>query len=635
MTDSDSENSGEPLPEAHVVRKKSLPSPIWLVPFIALVIGGWLVYQHVVSQGPTITITFPEGSGLKPGAVIQYRGVRVGEVKEVDLDRSLEHVKVIAQLDLEAESIARKQSRFWVVKPRLGLTDISGLSTITSGTYIEVIPGDLNQPVQHIFTGLTEPPVLAGDNESLGQQEKNLTINLQTSNSRSVSVGAPVLYLGFEVGKISEASLDRIGDRIQLQAIIREKYRHLVRKNSVFWNISGIETKLDFLTPVIDIGSLDTLVRGGIAFTTQGEWGREVKDGEEFTLHSQAPQSRPPGMVVYLTAAELGSVQPGTAIYHRGVAVGKVQDAKLIDNGSRVQIEALIEKAHTNLVNSATVFWNVSGVTADLNLAHPRVRLESLLALVAGGIALATPPGKGEPIGENAQFELHSSPPSHLRFWLDPERDGLELIFVSDTLGSVSSGSPLLYRQVEVGEVIETHLTMDGKNVAIRAVVKKEFQHLVNSNSVFWNASGIRAELSPSPSVQIESLKSVLAGGIAFATEGIEGPPVDTGTVFALYPERPRAEPQDSVLAGLDKKANVIIKNVTEITGNVARITGQVATRKGLNGLTRTLSSIEYVTTKLQLGIDEILNNVSGITFNLLELSQKLSANPSRTLVGQ
>ena len=115
-------------PEAIVKTKKSFSfSLVWLVPVVAALIGGWLVYKALSEKGPTITITFQTAEGLEAGKTkIKYKDVEVGQVESITLSKDLTHVIVTAELVKGAGKHLTENTRFWVVRARVVATCCAG-----------------------------------------------------------------------------------------------------------------------------------------------------------------------------------------------------------------------------------------------------------------------------------------------------------------------------------------------------------------------------------------------------------------------------------------------------------------------------------------------------------------------------
>ncbi|MGD9301709.1 MAG: MlaD family protein, partial [Desulfobacterales bacterium] len=102
------------LPEAQVRSRKSRfsISIVWLVPLVAVLIGGWLVYKALSEKGPEITITFKSAEGLEAGKTkIRYKDVELGQVSAIRLSEDLSEVVVTAELVKEAEDFLSVNTR--------------------------------------------------------------------------------------------------------------------------------------------------------------------------------------------------------------------------------------------------------------------------------------------------------------------------------------------------------------------------------------------------------------------------------------------------------------------------------------------------------------------------------------------
>ena len=530
-----------PVAQATVKQGRRLRfSYVWIAPVIAAAVGGYFFYKSEIDVGPTITIVFDQGTNISKGAKVEYRGVQVGAVQSVELDASLGHVNVEAQLDKPATGLAREGSQFWVVKPQVGLGEITGLSTLLSGSYIQVAPGGGDKTTH--FVGLPEPPVVTAG-------ETDLSLILESDDVGSLQVDTPILYRGINVGAVTAITLPDVDSRIRIDIAIRGDHASLVRTNSVFWRVSGIHTSFAGLDPTIDIASLASLVRGGISFATPEEPGDPASANAVFELLDDPPDAveielPQDGLKLVLTAERAG-IAEDAPVYYRELPVGKVLQSRLNKDASAIEIEVLIEPAHASLVNTNSVFWNASGVQIDLDLTDPKIDIELLKALLIGGIAFATRGAAGEPVKAGDTFLLHDRQPAEDT---GGTASGRRFILVADELGSITVGDPIYYRQVQVGKVAQTELIPDGSAVAVSILIDEAHASLVQERSVFWNASGIHADLSLlDPSIDVELAKALLGGGIAFATPaGGGGAPAPAGTEFRLYSEeegRNRTQP--------------------------------------------------------------------------------------------
>jgi paraquat-inducible protein B len=110
--------AADELPKAKVKRSRWRFPVVWVVPAIAAIVAGYLVYGRLEQLGPKITIRFKDGNGLKTGQTpIKYRGVQIGEVTAVELSPDQQAAVVRARLQRSAASIAKEGAVFWVCRP--------------------------------------------------------------------------------------------------------------------------------------------------------------------------------------------------------------------------------------------------------------------------------------------------------------------------------------------------------------------------------------------------------------------------------------------------------------------------------------------------------------------------------------
>ena len=207
------------------VRRHRL-SAVWIVPVVAMLLGLWLVIDAYRRQGPEVVIEFPTAEGLEEDTTpVKVRNVEIGVVGDIRLTEDLSGVLVTAELNAEARSLLREDTRFWVVRPRVSRTGISGLGTIVSGAYIEVSPGVGDAADDYRFTGLDHaPPTPAGT--------PGLRLNLVSDTSGSLGLGDPVLYRGYTVGRVERTELDVAAREVRYSIFVDAPYDSLITSSN-------------------------------------------------------------------------------------------------------------------------------------------------------------------------------------------------------------------------------------------------------------------------------------------------------------------------------------------------------------------------------------------------------------------
>jgi paraquat-inducible protein B len=317
-----------PVPVVHH-RKRRLPSAVWIVPILAIVAAATLALRAYLDAGPSIEITFDSAEGLEVGkSDVRYKNVPVGKIESVELTDDQRAILVKVQLDRGAASLAAKDSRFWVERPRIGLGGVTGFGTLLSGAYIGVDRGASKDKTSH-FTGLEKPPGVTHD--QVGRRFRITAID-----AGSLAVQSPVYLRRQQVGIISALDLAADGTRIDLEVFINSPYDRDVTDTAVFWNTSGLDVSLDATGLRVDTQSLATVIAGGIAFGFRDgdPPGHPAAENAKFTLfddraHAMArpdPTRLPLAMRFH---QPLRGVVAGSVIDFEGVRIGQVDAMNL------------------------------------------------------------------------------------------------------------------------------------------------------------------------------------------------------------------------------------------------------------------------------------------------------------------
>jgi len=271
-----------PAPTPVPVRSFSL---VWLVPLIALMASGWLVYRQFRETGPVIAIEFANGAGIQAGKTpLIYKGIVVGLVHTVAINEKLDGVTVEVALEPGAAPLAVEGSEFWLVHPEIGFTGVKGLETLLSGEQLRVHPGN-GAPAQR-FKALPKAP--AKEAFVAGRQ-----FVLRSDKLGSLNPGAPVFYREVKVGTVEDHRLADDATHVLITVNIFEPYDRLVRPDSRFWNAGGLSMKLGLLGAQVHSNSLESLVAGGVAFATPDTSPAAEAAAEHtvFDLHEDADKA--------------------------------------------------------------------------------------------------------------------------------------------------------------------------------------------------------------------------------------------------------------------------------------------------------------------------------------------------------
>jgi len=234
------------------------------------------------------------------------------------------------------------------------------------------------------------------------------------------------------------------------------------------------------------------------------------------------------GPTIAITFKDGGGVKAGqTEVRYRGVPIGQVSDIDLTDDHEYVLVKARLRRSAVSVAREGSVFW----------IVKPEVGFGAVrgLTTVLTGPYIQVSPGRGPPTTEFRGLER--APPTL-------GRSGLKIILAATQVGSIRPGTPVHYRGVEVGSVVAVDLSRDATAAHVETFIEQRYARLVRSGSRFWNVSGldVHASLFKGLQVSLESLRSLVTGGIAFATpEDPNAVPVKDGTIFPLH-DQPEKE---------------------------------------------------------------------------------------------
>ena len=232
---------------------------VWLVPLVAVLIGGWLAVQSILEKGPTITISFLTGEGLEAGKTkIKFKNVDIGVVKKVTLSPDDKSVVATAELSRDASKMLVDDTRFWIVRPRISGGTVSGIGTLLSGSYVGVDIGSASK-ARSDFVGLESPPVFAS-----GVPGREFV--LKSEDLGSLDIGSPVFFRRLQVGQITSYALDPDGAGMTLHVFVNAPYDKYVTNSTRFWHASGVDVTLDTTGVKVNTESLVSILIGGLAF---------------------------------------------------------------------------------------------------------------------------------------------------------------------------------------------------------------------------------------------------------------------------------------------------------------------------------------------------------------------------------
>jgi paraquat-inducible protein B len=328
------------IPNASTRHKRGI-SIVWLIPLVAVAIGGWLAWDTFSKQGPTITVSFESAEGLQAGqSQLKFKDIVLGTVRSLELTPDHKRVNVVISTTRQAEPLFTESAQFWVVKPRLFAGNISGLNTLLSGAYVSLTPGQADKQPRKQFVGREDPPVL----------ESNVaghTFLVKASRVGSVSVGSPVFFRDLTVGTVLGWDIGDMVRDVTIHVFVQAPYDTYVHDETRFWDASGLGIKLGGNGVEVQLESVRALLLGGIAFETpSAAQGSQVSDENHvFPLFADrdsanaASYTRQVPLLSYFSGSVRG-LAPGSEVTVHGLTVGHVKSVGLVYDPATKAIRA-------------------------------------------------------------------------------------------------------------------------------------------------------------------------------------------------------------------------------------------------------------------------------------------------------
>ncbi len=474
------------------VSKRSGPSIVWLIPLVTALVGGWLIVKTLSEKGPVVTISFKTAEGLEIGKTrIKYKNVDIGIVEQIQFSEDFSSVLLTTQFNRGTESFFRRNTKFWVVKPQLSMRGASGLSTLISGAYIAIEPG--KGAAQFHFVGLEEAPVITS--EEVGKR-----VVLISDKLRSIDMGSPIYYQGIQAGEVLGYELGNDRESVYIHAFIKDPFAQMVRGNTRFWNVSGLDVMMGTDGLRIRTESMQSLIYGGIAFETPATLEQAADDVESlvFTLYDnydsiqEYAYTKKVNFVMFFDGSVRG-LNIGAPVEFKGIKVGSVLDIRLEfdseDTSFRIPVlveiepERIIERGSQEIISP----YQTLEVLVEHGL-RARLQTGSLLTgqlFVELGMFPDTPVklnGEQTPVPElpTIPASLEAMTQSIQSFLTKLNRVEIDKIG-SELLGSLGAANDLLNAPELQGAVTDLQIAMESFRSILAKIDQSNLEATINA----------------------------------------------------------------------------------------------------------------------------------------------------------
>lgn len=341
MIEKTEEKLDKPIGAAPVIKQRRSMSIVWVVPLVAIIIGGWLAYKSITEKGPLISVSFQTANGLEAGKTkVKFKNVEVGVVETIAIAPELDHVELKIRMKKGATPFLTENTTFWVVRARVTASEVSGLGTLLGGAYIGVEPSREGEPAES-FVGLEKAPIISSE-----MQGKRLS--LTAPRLGSLNPGSPIYFRQVKVGQVIDFELDKDGKDIRINVFIDAPYDQFVREDTRFWISSGLDLQLTANGLRVDTQSMVSLMIGGIAFSSFSDEPLPAADsGKNFRLYEnrdEAEKDRSDSKNEYYVEFfdSVRGLSLGAPVEFRGFQLGTVTDIELISDFENQKFSTMV-----------------------------------------------------------------------------------------------------------------------------------------------------------------------------------------------------------------------------------------------------------------------------------------------------
>lgn len=461
--------------------------------------------KKIAQQRTSFTLTVSANEPISVNTRILYRGVEIGAIHKIEMqgDNSKLHLGLLP----EYQYILRAGTQFWLAKPNISLSGAADIDALLGGSYITFNLYSEAGEDKTGFTLLTSPPAKHAS-------ASGLQLSLLSDSASVATPGSSVSYRGVTVGQVDNVTLDKKTDRVRVNITIDEEHKSLIQASTRFYNASGIMLNGSLSNFVVKTESIDAILRGGISFynpsaslPTHSPVNVAVKELDDFHLFDHFEQASSAGLSVSIHFNDFTGLKINTKVAYQEQEIGKVE--RLVFNEGEIGVTALVllNDIGAKYAKQGSKFWLVEptlGLVGSKNVAH-----------LLEGAFIALLPDANLSNEVKTEFQALAMAPTVTQLPY-----GLNVKLVTQRLGSIRVGNPVLYRQIKVGKVIGIDLSATADTVNVFINIAKRYAPLVNSGSEFWNTSGVTIEAGIFSGVNIESesIETLISGGIAFAT---------------------------------------------------------------------------------------------------------------------
>jgi paraquat-inducible protein B len=393
-----------------------------------------------------------------------------------------------------------------------------------------------------------------------------------------------------------------------------------------------------------NISGFGTLLSGSYVGLLPGD--ADAKSEHEFVGREDPPllTSNVPGRTFLLKTDQLGSVNLGSPVFYRGLSVGQVLGWDIGEMAESVTIHVFVRSPFDTYVHDQTRFWNASGVSVKLSGGGVEMQVESLRAVLLGGLAFG-PPTTGQSSEVSAADHEFPLFPNEDAAKASSYSRKIPLVgYFNSSVRGLAPGSDVIMHGLKVGKVTDVRLTFDAASDTVLAPVHFEVEPeriLGVGHQIFKEAAeGVQILVSKGLRATLQS-GNLLTGEMLVVLEVVPNAP----DIRVIQQDGSFVMPvsESAGFSDLQASAGDLLRNVNSIpfssiggslaamTANMSALTNGPQLQQALTALTATMTQAQSAMTRLNTDISPALKQLPQIT-NTLQATLKESDQLMRSV---
>lgn len=294
--------------------------------------------------------------------------------------------------------------------------------------------------------------------------EKGPTITIRFENANGLVAGTTLIkFKDVEVGKVTRIELNEDLSGVVVTAEMHKEATPYMTENTRFWVVRA-------RVAAGEVSGLGTLFSGAYIGCNPSAEGQK----RSHYLGLEKPPvltTGQPGRHFILSAKNLGSLDLGSPVYYRGIKVGQVVDYNFDTRGEAILIKVFIYAPHHENVRQNTRFWNSSGIDISMDASGVKMRTQSLVSILLGGVAFDLDPyaRPQAQAAENETFNLYPDQENSTKN-IYSVRHYYRMYFDQSVRG-LFPGAPVEIKGIKVGEVVKVGLRFDAERLDFQVPV--------------------------------------------------------------------------------------------------------------------------------------------------------------------